>query len=79
MESARIVGTPGGQPANFWGGVQGFYLPNSGLYFQRPSTFCNNIPGDENDALMPDIIIYQTIEDYRNGIDTVLEAVKNFE
>ena len=79
MECARIVGTPGGQPANFWGGVQGFYLPNSGLYFQRPSTFCNNIPGDENDALMPDIIIYQTIEDYRNGIDTVLEAVKNFE
>lgn len=25
--------------------------------------------------LMPDITIYQTIEDYKNGIDTVLEAV----
>lgn len=79
METAQIVGTPGGQPANFWGGVQGFELPNSGLYFQRPSTFCMNIPGDESDALMPDIIVYQTIEDYRNQIDTVLEAVKDFE
>lgn len=79
MESVQIVGTPGGQPANFWGGVQGFELPNSGLYFQRPSTFCMNIPADDSDALMPDIIVYQTIEDYRNQIDTVLEAVKDFD
>lgn len=31
---------------------------------------------DENEVtLMPDISVYQTPEDYRNGVDTVLEYV----
>lgn len=79
VENATLVGTPAGQPINFWGGVQFYNMRNSGTLFQIPGTWCLNMEDFQGDALMPDIPVYQTIEDYRNGIDTVLEAVKNFE
>ena len=28
------------------------------------------------DVLMPDIIVYQTVEDYKNGADTVMEEIR---
>lgn len=79
VEGAQLIGTPAGQPPNFWGGVMGYEMRNSGTYFQMPNTYALNIEDHEGDTLMPDIIVYQTIEDYMEQIDTVLEAVMDFE
>ena len=52
-------------------------LPNSKII-----AFCSNMyseawPGYEAPTLMPDVLIGQSLEDYRNGIDSVLKYVLN--
>ena len=70
-----LVGTPAGQPPNFYAGMMYYNFPNSGYAFQIPSAWYNCIPEYPYDALMPDVVIYPTIEDYKNNVDTILEAV----
>ncbi len=71
-----IVGCPTGEPPNLFGVIGGVSeFSGSGVYFQMGEYAVNSWPDYEYDALMPDITIYQTIEDYKNGVDTVLEAV----
>lgn len=73
---AVLVGTPAGEPAN--GGFCGsaIDLPNSGIRITLSGGYCWNAwPGNEDDALMPDITIYQTYEDYMDGVDTVLKTI----
>jgi len=74
----KIIGqTPGGLPNSF-GDCYYFDLPNTKLkisvshkYFVRPS-------GNEQDNdLIPDYIVEQTIEDSKRGIDTVMEFARN--
>ncbi|MGN0628166.1 MAG: S41 family peptidase [Oscillospiraceae bacterium] len=77
VEGAVIVDGPSSEPPNGVGYMlDGMYrTPNNKLVFAFGSYYINFWPGYEYDALMPDIEIYQTIEDYANGVDTVLEAV----
>lgn len=72
-----IVGAPAGQPPNFFTGQVYETLPNYGLGFQISAYYALTWQNYEYDALMPDIAVYQTLEDYMQGIDTVLEAVRN--
>lgn len=72
-----LVGAPGGQPANFFASVHSYNLPHSGEIFAMSDTFWVTNESDWTDALMPDVVIYQTLEDLINGKDTVLEAIKN--
>lgn len=73
-----LVGTPAGQPPNFYAGMfDGDYtMPNSEVICRVPTAYYFMMPDYEYDALMPDICIFPTIEDFANGVDTVLEAVK---
>ena len=71
-----LVGTPAGEPANETFQTSQFTLPNHKLLFlmsilKQFYTW----PGYDEDALMPDILIGQSPEDYRNGIDSVLKYV----
>lgn len=70
-----IVGSPAGQPPNFFTGQTYEKLPNSGIDFSISTYYVETWKNYPYDALMPDITIYQTLDDYKNGVDTVLEAV----
>lgn len=75
---AVLVGTPAGQPANFFAGMNltDYALPNSGVLCPMPLEYYRVLPDNHDDALMPELTVYPTIRDYLMGIDTILEAVK---
>ena len=70
-----LVGTPGGQPANFFASYQSHTMPNSNCDFSLSDFFWFGDENDTNDALMPDIVLNQTVADFTEGKDTVLEAI----
>ena len=78
IPDAIFVGTPAGQPPNFYGGMyDGDYtMPHSEIICRIPTAYYRTIPDYEYDALMPDVPVYPTIEDFADGIDTILEAAK---
>ena len=71
-----LVGAPGGQPANFFASVHSYKMPHCGEMFAMSDTFWVTNEIDWTDALMPDVVIHQTLEDLINGKDTVLETIK---
>ena len=75
---AIIIGTPAGQPPNFYGGVwsEDRIMPNCQVECRLPSAYHNIFPDYQYDALMPDLIVYPTFSDYMAGIDTILETAK---
>lgn len=75
---AMLVGTPAGQPPNFLAGVQSYTMPNSGITFSMSHSYWMCREDYEGDVLAPDILIYQTLEDYKQGLDTVLETIKSW-
>ena len=73
VEGAVLVGAPTGQ---------GLWFPANSAYYELPNTGTGFSIGDEitwvvrdwdGDALEPDVTVYQTLEDYENMVDTVLE------
>ena len=70
-----LVGTPGGQPANIFASFRAYNMPNSKQAFSMSDFFWFSDENDTNDALMPDIVLNQTIEDFMEGKDTVLDAI----
>ena len=78
FENATLVGVPGGSPVSeiFCTNPDGVELPYLGTKFYCGRSPCYNCwPGYEHDVLTPDRIIYQTYEDYLNGVDTVMKAL----
>ncbi len=74
-ENTVFVGSPGGQPANFFGAVYDYTTPNYGFTFRMSDCYTVTNENDTNEALMPDVVIYQTVEDSRLGIDTVMQYI----
>lgn len=77
--TAVLMGTPAGE-GSFFIGIRG---EESTLSYSDLTYRVATVPLDLNreepfDALMPDMIVYPTLEDYKNGIDTVLEAAKAY-
>lgn len=75
LDNAVLVGSPAGQPANFYGSVEDLTAPNGKITFRLPGAWWDIQPDNTEPALMPDILVWQTLEDYQNGVDTVLDAV----
>lgn len=75
LDNAVLVGSPAGQSVNFYGGVEDITTPNGKITFRLPGAWWVIDPGNEDPALMPDIPVLQTPEDYQNGVDTVLKTV----
>lgn len=75
---AILVGTPAGQPANFFAGMNltDYALPNSGVVCPMPLEYYRVLPDNHDEALMPDLVVYPTVQNYIDCIDTILEAVK---
>ncbi len=75
VENAKLVGTPGGQPVRFFVGNT-FTLPNSGITVACSAKYYDFWPGyEEGEALMPDVIVYQTLDDFLNGYDSVMKYI----
>lgn len=72
----QLLGTPTGQPVNQWGNLKYYDAPNGKLRFSISKEFWMFAESSESNAIMPDILIYQTLTDYMQGVDTVLEYIK---
>lgn len=77
-ENAYIVGAPAMQSPIIASGRESLKFPNHEDHWIRISTRINIYDNFTDETLMPDIEIYPTIDDYKNGVDTILEAVKAF-
>lgn len=74
---AIVVGEPTSGSPNHFGETKTMILPSSGLQISH-STKYFKLTECQGNTLMPDIKVVQTFEDYRNGIDRVLEMVKTY-
>lgn len=75
IDGAVLVGSPTGQSVNFTEAPLYCITPNYEVDFGVAESFIYTDPENTDDALYPDITVYQTWEDYQNNIDTVLEYV----
>lgn len=74
-----LAGTPAGEAPGFFAGIfsEDYVLPNCGVEFTVPTQYYQPFPANEENIILPDLLIYPTLSDYQNGIDTVLEYVLN--
>ena len=79
LPNSLLVGTPAGQSPNFFAAPDSYKLPNAGYSFTVADVWYSYWEDYAYDALMPDLTVYQTLEDYKQGIDTVLEYVRSME
>ncbi len=81
IDGAIVVGTPAGEGSFFTAHSAHSYqtLPNSGVSYYIGEQ-ADIVDAEESyDAFMPDIVVYPTLEDYQNGVDTVLSYVMQAE
>lgn len=79
IPDAVFVGTPTGQAPGFFAGVydEDYILPNSGMEVRIPTAYWQTFEANEENSLIPDIVLWQTIDDYVACRDVVLEYVLN--
>ena len=75
LESVKLVGSPAGQPTEFFAGAVSLETPNSSVFCQISTCRASFWPGCHDDALMPDVTVYQSYEDFLNGVDSVLRYI----
>lgn len=77
IPDAMIAGTPTGQAPGFFAAIydEDYIMPNCGIEFKIPTQYYQTFEANEENALIPDILVWPTIEDYKNSYDTVLECV----
>ena len=76
VDGAELVGSPAGKAPFSTHSATLYELPNLGsMFFFSINEGDDYWPGYENEVLMPDTTIYQTAEDYKNGVDSVLKAL----
>lgn len=79
IEGATLIGEPTAQSLNFFSGPTTFTMPNHEYTFSVSTSYNRIAPECIGDALQPDVLIHQTLEDYKIGKDTVLEYVLSIE
>ena len=73
IEGAQLVGAPTGQGLWFPANSAWYEMPNSGVGFRiGDEIVCAQLDWDD-DALRPDVAVYQSLEDFEAGVDTVLQ------
>lgn len=81
IKGAVLVGGSTGESLNRFVSANTYNLPNSGLSFGVMERYSCVDESFGNEVLQPDILVQQTLEDYKNGIDTLfryaLEAEGN--
>ena len=75
IDGAKIVGAPTGQGLWFPANSAWYETPNNGVGFTVGDEIICAVRDWEGDAVEPDVLLYQTFEDYENTVDTVLNWV----
>lgn len=78
MEDAVIIGSAAGQPPNFFADQNSYMLDNHDIACSISFQYYMCDPDFTGDTLTPDIVVYLSLPDYVEGIDTVLEAALNY-
>lgn len=73
---ALIIGEATGGKPNCYGEIKRFNLPSSGFSVSYSTKFYKLIDDDQVKTLLPDIMIEETIEDFINNRDPVMEYIK---
>ena len=73
IEGALLVGSSTGDSLNRFISSNEYRMPNSGLVFGVQERYACMDESFGNRTVQPDITVYQTLEDYKNGIDTVYQ------
>ncbi len=73
--NATIIGEETSGKPNHYGYVKYFYLPYSNIKVTFSTEYYELWNKDDN-SIKPDIEVARTFEDYKNGIDPILEYVK---
>ena len=74
VDRVQLVGTPGGQSVRFFYGPV-YTFPNCGLTFKCSTLYADFWPEYGDGPLMPEVIIYETWDDYLDGVDSVLKYI----
>ena len=75
IPDAVFVGTPTGQGLPTGSVREYLKTPHGWLTVRSPGGMSVLESGDSFPCFEPDVFVYQTLEDYKNGIDTVLQYV----
>lgn len=75
IPDAIFVGSPTGQGLPTGSVRDELETPNQGLNFRTPGGMSILESGESFEYFEPDVLLYQTLEDYKLGIDTVLQYV----
>ncbi len=75
LDHVTIVGSHTAQAPNFFAGATSLSLRKHEVYFTISMTYFEGEAGFQGEALTPDILIYQNVDDYAMRVDTVLQTV----
>lgn len=76
--NALLIGEPTGGSLCSFGDPNTVVLPNTKLTLQYSTSESNNIEY-YGKSLTPDIVVVQSFEDYKKGIDDIYEAIKKYD
>ena len=80
LDNAVVIGEPAGQSPNMLLYTNYFKFRHfDDAHFLVSDKYYIGLDGYDDITYMPDILVYQTFDDYKQGIDTVLEAVKSMD
>lgn len=75
VNGAVLFGAPAAQSLQFFGNYATFTTPNFGYTFLVSQRYFVLSPEETNAPLTPEILVWPTLEDYKNGTDTALEYI----
>lgn len=82
FSNVKVYGEPTGQAVHNYTEIARKPIPELGMTLVVP-TLLDELPkltekfGDLKDSAKPDVLVSQTLEDYKNGIDSIYQAVIN--
>lgn len=78
---AILAGMPAGEAAGFFAGIwsEDYIMPNCQVEFTIPTGYYQPFPAGEDNIIMPELLIWPTLEDYIAGRDTVLFEILGIE
>lgn len=77
LTSTTLIGEPTGGSPQMFGNVVYIQSPNKNIKLRVAVDYFDNYPNYEYDAIMPDVVIEKTIEDYREHKDPVRDYIIN--
>ncbi len=79
IEGAITVGSPAGQPSNFFASAanHGNVMANSRYTYTVSDFYFDVLPDGGSGTLTPEVTVFETLSDYIDGVDTVMEYVRN--